>query len=64
MVELLLLTLFVGDDSRMDSHLSVGSCSTALRQSAGVDDEYAVDDLDDKYQLEKLSKAQVSDVLP
>lgn len=54
-IELFLFTLFIGDNSRVDSHLGVGSCSTTLRQSSWVDDEHTVDDLDEQNWLEPIS---------
>lgn len=63
-VELFLLTLFIGDDSRVDSHLGVCSCSATLRQSAGIDDEYAVDDLDRSRIREYVPTVRNEEIIP
>jgi hypothetical protein len=44
-VQLLLLALLVCDVPLVDCHLSVGARGAALGQSARVDDEDTVDDL-------------------
>jgi hypothetical protein len=48
MIKLLGLALFVCHVSRMNCHLCIGTGSAALRESAGVDNEYTFDNLNYK----------------
>ena len=45
MIKLFLLTLVIRDSPRVNCHLGIGACSSALRQSAWIDHKNAIDNL-------------------